>query len=396
MNLIISIITSILILLTMSCLIATTLADPVVISVTDFGAKGDGRTDSSQAFVMAWTSACSSEVPATMYVPRKRFLISSPVEFQGPCNGTKIEVKIDGSIVAPDGAQSLGSSDSWIMFSHVEGLVINGGAFDGVGSSLWACKASQQSCPEGPTTLTIFGSNNVEIRRVTSINAKLYHIVVHSCENVTLEGVRIYAPKDSPNTDGVHVQNSMNVRILDTGIRTGDDCISIGPGTRNLWIQRVACGPGHGISIGSLGKGLEEDGVENVTVKNVVFSGTQNGLRIKSWGRPSNGYVKGVVFKQVVMNDVQNPILIDQNYCPRNEGCPNQNSGIKISGITYTDIKGTSASRVAMKFDCSDTSPCMDIGLQDIELTYQKQPAQSFCKNVRGMTLGVVNPPSCL
>lgn len=78
------------------------------------------------------------------------------------------------------------------------------------------------------------------------------------------------------------------------------------------------------ISIGSLGKGLEEEGVQNVTVKTVVFTGTQNGLRIKSWARPSSGFVRGVVFQHAVMKDVQNPIIIDQNYCPHNEDCPSQ------------------------------------------------------------------------
>ncbi|KAI3896726.1 hypothetical protein MKW98_009579 [Papaver atlanticum] len=86
-------------------------------------------------------------------------------------------------------------------------------------------------------------------------------------------------------------------------------------------LNSVTCGPGHGIS---LGMGLEEEGVQNVTVKDVVFTGTQYGVRIKSWGRPSKGFVKGVMFKQAVMNNVHNPILIDQNYCSRNEGCPSQ------------------------------------------------------------------------
>lgn len=78
------------------------------------------------------------------------------------------------------------------------------------------------------------------------------------------------------------------------------------------------------VSIGSLGKGLEEEGVQNVTVKAVVFTGSQNGLRIKSWARPSSGFVRGVVFQHAVMKDVQNPIIIDQNYCPHKEGCPDQ------------------------------------------------------------------------
>ena len=77
-------------------------------------------------------------------------------------------------------------------------------------------------------------------------------------------------------------------------------------------------------SIGSLGKSWDEAGVENVTVTAVVLKGTQNGVRIKSWGRPSNSYVKNVLFKAIKMDVVQNPIIIDQNYCPNNIGCPGQ------------------------------------------------------------------------
>ena len=77
-------------------------------------------------------------------------------------------------------------------------------------------------------------------------------------------------------------------------------------------------------SIGSLGKDQQEAGVQNVTVKTVTFTGTQNGARIKSWGRPSNGFARNILFQHVTMQDVQNPVVIDQNYCPSNEGCPGQ------------------------------------------------------------------------
>lgn len=77
-------------------------------------------------------------------------------------------------------------------------------------------------------------------------------------------------------------------------------------------------------SIGSLGKDLKEPGVENVTVKTVTFSDTQNGARIKTWGRPSSGFVRNILFQHITMNNVQNPLVIDQNYCPNKRDCPGQ------------------------------------------------------------------------
>lgn len=67
---------------------------------------------------------------------------------------------------------------------------------------------------------------------------------------------------------------------------------------------------------------MEEDGVEYVTVKTANFTGTQNGVRIKSWGRPSNGFARNVIFQHIVLDNVDNPIIIDQNYCPDDQGCP--------------------------------------------------------------------------
>lgn len=72
-----------------------------------------------------------------------------------------------------------------------------------------------------------------------------------------------------------------------------------------------------------MGKSYNEEGVENVTVRGVLFSGSDNGVRIKSWGRPSKGFVRGVTFEHAVMRNVENPIIIDQNYCPH-EHCPSQ------------------------------------------------------------------------
>ncbi|GAB4858941.1 hypothetical protein Ancab_010413 [Ancistrocladus abbreviatus] len=372
-------------------------ASNIIYSVTNYGAEPDGATDSSKAFSSAWAAACASATSSTLYVPAGTFLISSTVVFSGKtCKFSSITFRIDGTLLAPSDYRVLGSSGTWLSFESVNGVSISGGILDGQGSSLWACKASGKSCPAGVTTLGFSNSNNVAISGLMSKNSQLYHIVINGCNNVQVQGVKVTAPSTSPNTDGIHVEQSSIVSISNTQISTGDDCVSVGPGTSGLWIENVACGPGHGISIGSLGKAQNEQGVQNVTVKTVTFTGSQNGVRIKSWARPSTSFVQNVLFQHATMVNVQNPIIIDQNYCPDNNGCSHQASGVRISDVTYQDIHGSSATEVAVNFDCSSKYPCSNVVLEDVNLSYKKQGARSTCANADGSTSGVVEPSSCL
>nr|QDK56789.1 polygalacturonase [Mangifera indica] len=210
------------------------------------------------------------------------------------------------------------------------------------------CKKTGKSNPNGTTTLEFTNSNNIVISGLTSVNSQKFHIVINKCNNVKAR-VKVSASGNSPNTDGIHVQSSSGFTILNSKIGTGDDCVSIGPGTDNLLIENVACGPGHGISIGSLGKEREEAGVQNVTVKTVTFTGTQNGA-----------------------------------------------SGVKISDMTYQDIHGTSATEVAVKFDCSWENPCFGITLDFVSLTYKNEPTEAFCNHAGGFAFSFFQPNSCL
>lgn len=249
--------------------------------------------------------------------------------------------------------------------------------------------------------LLFFKGNNINIKGLTTIDSNQFHIVIDSCTNVNVAGVHVIAPETSPNTDGIHVGKSTTVNITDCNIKTGDDCISIGPGTSGLFVGNCNCGPGHGISIGSLGSGEDDeknDVVENIRVEGAVFTGTQNGVRIKTWGKPTTGNVNGVVFHHIIMQDVENPIIIDQEYCPAGN-CNNQPSRIRIHDITFSDIRGTSSSLIAINFVCSSSTPCQDIKLIDVKLNPGKdvngQALQSSCKNAQGSTSGDVAPVSC-
>ena len=96
-------------------------------------------------------------------------------------------------------------------------------------------------------SLGFYNSNKVLVSGLSSLNSQFFNINLDGCQNTRLEGVKISAPENSPNTDGIHVQSSSGITITNSHIGTGDDCISLGPGCSNMWVENINCGPGHGI-----------------------------------------------------------------------------------------------------------------------------------------------------
>jgi galacturan 1,4-alpha-galacturonidase len=161
--------------------------------------------------------------------------------------------------------------------------------------------------------------NDALINAIHLVDSKFFHMTVFASNNVVINKLKIKAPGDSPNTDGIHIGDVTNINITDTIIGTGDDCVSIGPGSVNVTVSNVTCGPGHGISIGSLGKYMNEKDVRGLRVENCALMGTTNGLRIKTWeDTPSPLVASDIVFDNIQMDNVENPIIVDQKYCPHN------------------------------------------------------------------------------
>lgn len=159
--------------------------------------------------------------------------------------------------------------------------------------------------------------NNSRINGITSLNSKMGHFDFFSVHQFNITGVTIKAPGDSPNTDGLKFGFCSNIHISDTHIGTGDDCIAILSGVTDMDISNVKCGPGHGISVGSLGKGKDDKDVNGLTVRDTVFNGTSDGIRIKTWESSiSQIVVSHLVYENIQMINVGNPINIDQTYCP--------------------------------------------------------------------------------
>jgi polygalacturonase len=163
---------------------------------------------------------------------------------------------------------------------------------------------------------------NSTVRDITSFNSKQFNINVFGCQNLTFDHVTIKTPGNSPNTDGIHIGRSTNINVINSKISSGDDCISIGDGSRDILIKGVICGPGHGISVGSLGKYHNEQPVLGVKVIGCTLTNTTTGVRIKTWPNSYPGIASDMHFENIIMNNVDNPILIDQGYCPWNQCKP--------------------------------------------------------------------------
>ncbi|KAE9615979.1 putative polygalacturonase [Lupinus albus] len=360
-----------------------------IFSVMDSGAVGDGITDDSQAFLKAWEKACAvSDSIGTIEVPQGKTFMLNTIAFMGPCKYSSVHFKLEGNIVAPNSIDAWrGNKTRWIEIVGVDGLVMNGGGqINGNGAVWW------KSC----NALSFRRCNNLRLSGISHINSAKGHISINKCEHVTISDLKITAPIESKNTDGIDISESKYIVVDNCNMATGDDCIAMNSGTSDIEITRIACGPGHGISVGSLGRNGAYATVQNVHVSDCSFSGSTNGARIKTW-QEGSGYVKNVTFEHIRFTNTKNPIIINQSY--RNDKLNEVKSqGIEIIGVTYRDLKGTSGNNIAINLECNSNKGCSDIFMEDINITpaSSKSKPTASCNNAHGKAISVSPEVPCL
>lgn len=63
----------------------------------------------------------------------------------------------------------------------------------------------------------------------------------------------------------------------------------------------------------------------------------------------------------------------------------------------YRNISGTTKSSKAMKFACSDTTPCHNIVVSNINLEKKDGAVETYCNSATGFGYGTVHPAAdCL
>ncbi|KAK4598023.1 hypothetical protein RGQ29_015510 [Quercus rubra] len=351
------------------------------------------------ALTKAWKAACA--VAGSKVVISAETYRLGVVTLLGPCKGA-IEFHLQGTLQALSDVASFNGKDFWVSFQRIDSLTVSGGGvFDGKGQMAWQKNncAKKYSYKTLPINIRFDFVTNSIVHDIQLKDSKFFHINVMGCKNLQIQHVTITAPGDSPNTDGIHIGHSSKITITNAKIGTGDDfpCISIGDGTQDVTANQVTCGPGHGISIGSLGRYQNEQPVSGIRVIGGTFSSTKNGLRIKTWPSCPLGSASDMHFENIIMNNVANPILIDQGYCPNNQ-CSNKSpSKVKISNVSFKNIRGTSSTKEVVKLVCSSSVPCQQVVVANIDLVYKGAGgfATSTCVNVKPTVSGEQNPLAC-
>ncbi|XP_057790087.1 polygalacturonase QRT2-like [Salvia miltiorrhiza] len=376
------------------------IAQKQVLDVEVFGAKADGKSDNSEAFKKAWDKACNSSESMIILVPKGKIYYVKHINFTGPCH-SGISLEIQGTIKSFAQMYDI-PRRLWIKFEDVKNMeIFGGGTIDGNGEVWWknSCKIKKtKPCQSqsAPTALTFRNCTNLTVSNLKLLNAQQMHVNFQDCDDVEASRLLVEAPEESPNTDGIHVTRTSNIKILESEIRTGDDCVSIVNGSRNVDVRNIVCGPGHGISIGSLGEDNTENYVSNIFVKGATFTGTTNGVRIKTW-QGGSGIARNIVFEDILMRNVHNPIIINQYYCDKNKKCDKEKSAVQVENVVYRNIKGTSASKVAINLNCSESVPCKNVVLQNVMLSAQQKgdKVEASCNHLAMQTNNLNSLPSC-
>ncbi|XP_027906158.1 probable polygalacturonase At3g15720 [Vigna unguiculata] len=370
-------------------------------NVKDYGAHGDGKSDDSGAFLSAWKDTCGAQETPTLVIPSEGVFLLNYITLNGPCNAPSVNIQLQGKIVAsakkewikvseiqnPNTKGLTNDTSNLIVFSNVTNLSIDGsgGSIDGYGSSWWECK----SCGR-PTILRFKSCNDLTVSNLTITNSPKAHIRLNSCDNATFSDINIRAPGDSPNTDGFDIYTSKNILIQNSNIQCGDDCIAISDGSSNINATGIACGPGHGISIGSLGRSNAHETVETVHVKNCTFTNTKNGARIKTVPGGS-GYARNIIFENITLINADNPIIIDQYYDSYGKS---ESGALNVSDVTFRGFSGTAAKQKAITLNCCP-SGCFDIVLDHVDIVPSTpgKTASCSCNNAHGKSTETV--PQC-
>lgn len=292
--------------------------------VTDFGAVGDGKTDSRAAFAQA-IEACVKAGGGRVVVPKGVFLSDGPIHLKSNVNlhvseGATITFGAEPAKYLPvvltryEGTLLMGHSPRIYVRGATNVAITGKGVIDGNadetlalmrnskarGSSGELRRMGAEGVPveqrifgEGkwmrPSMIQPFECTNVLIEGVTIRDSTFWIVHPVLCRNVTVRGITVESMNG--NNDGCDPDSCTDVLIENCNFQTGDDSIAIKSGRDH-----------DGRSVGRPS--------ENIVIRNCVFGSRHSGLCI---GSEMSGGVRNIFIEDVKMKSVSSAFYFKSN-----------------------------------------------------------------------------------
>jgi polygalacturonase len=325
-----------------------TLAEPAstLISVSDFGARGDGQTKETKAFQDALDEA-HRRGGGTVYVRAGQYVCGT-VHLRSKVslwldNGATLRMSQDRADFAQDNLGYDPHADR--STANFRSALLSGDSVENV--AIWG--EGQIDCERmksgGPKPIALRQVKHVDIRGITIRRAPNYNISLLGCEYVRIDGVTI----ENGFSDGIDPDCSRFVSIANCFVESVDDAICLKTSgalgerrtTENVTVTNCVL---RTASI-HFKCGTESCGdFRNITVANCAFQGGMG----KRHGNPGialyttdEGALEGVTIDNITMADVGLPIAVvrgDRDRC-RYGGKAGLLSSIRISNVVARNAK---------------------------------------------------------
>ncbi|XP_059435909.1 probable polygalacturonase isoform X2 [Corylus avellana] len=389
---------------------------PHSVSITEFGAVGDGVTLNTKAFQNAifYLNSFADKGGAKLFVPAGRWLTGSFDLISHLTLWLDKDAVILGSTNSDDwpvneplpsygrGRELPGGRHRSLIYGrNLTDVIITGdnGTIDGQGDIWWKWFRTGNLNNTRPHLVELMNSTGVVISNLTFLNSPFWTIHPVYCSHVTVQNVTILAPHDSPNTDGIDPDSSHTVCIEDCYISTGDDLIAIKSGwdeygiayarpSTNIIIRRIIGETqSAGIAIGSEMSG----GVSEVHAENLRFVNSSVGIVIKtSSGR--GGYVRDIYISNVTLANVDIAIRFIGHYGEHPDEFYDPKALPTIERITVENIVGENI-KYAGFLEGIEGDTFLNICLSNITLNVTSESPWN-CSYIQGYS-DLVNPETC-
>lgn len=383
------------------------------VSVKDFGAKGDGLSDDTDAIQAAIHFTPKG---ARLYFPEGTYLcrplaLRSHITLELSENAVLLGCPDKEKYpVLPGTVHDLNGGKDWMVGAfegllkpmyqslihaeYCEDIVICGkGTVDGNAQNSVFWKTFREDKVARPRLMFFNNCKNVTVHGVTGKNSPSWNLHPFYSENVSFYDMAVEAPKDSPNTDAIDPEACVGVNIIGCRLSVGDDCIAIKSGKIELCRERCQAASRHVIrnclmafGHGAVTLGSETAcGVKDLTVTRCYFNRTDRGLRIKTRrGRGKDCDITGITFDNIHMENVITPFVVNMwynccdpdrfsDYVKCRTPLPVDERTPHLGTFTFKDIHCTGAEAAACYIDGLPEAPIDEVNFSRVRIAFNEK-----------------------